>query len=102
MQLIQKGGAQKIENKSVFQNRVRNDTMMTQSPKKQGSRSPDKKPRLTQKNDDEPSPGESDEFVDIDDELIQDDEYGDYDDYAVYGNYDDYDDYKILRGLCRF
>ncbi len=79
MQLIQKGGAQKIENKSVFQNRVRNDTMMTQSPKKQGSRSPEKKPRLTQKNDDEPSPGGSDEFVDIDDELIQDDEYGDYD-----------------------
>lgn len=53
---------------------------MTQSPKKQGSRSPDKKPRLTQKNDEEcGSPGENDEFIDLDDDLIQDDDYGDYD-----------------------
>ena len=44
---------------------------MTQSPKKQGSRSPDKKPRLTQKNEEEGgSPGENDEFIDIDDDLI--------------------------------
>lgn len=52
---------------------------MNYSPKKQASRSPDKKPRLTQKNDEEPSPAESDEFIDIDDELMQDDDYGDYD-----------------------
>ncbi len=34
---------------------------------------------MTIKNDEEPSPGENDEFIDIDDELVQDDDYGDYD-----------------------